>query len=123
MILHSTGPPPRRRPLSRNRSHPRHVWPDQPEQSAAHFEARNPGSFCVWVPHEGVFRVWVHRDHLIHGPVVAPDLNYLEAALRGRVPDVHLNVATPPEQADTQLTAKLTVYIRAYLTQRSKHAD
>ncbi|AAZ55837.1 hypothetical protein Tfu_1804 [Thermobifida fusca YX] len=52
-----------------------------------------------------------------------PDLNYLEAALRGRVPDVHLNVATPPEQADTQLTAKLTVYIRAYLTQRSKHAD
>ena len=74
------------------------------------------------MPHEGVFRVWVHRDHLIHGPVVAPDLNYLEAALRGRVPDVHLNVATPPEQADTQLTAKLTVYIRAYLTQRSKPA-
>lgn len=99
---------------------PRTAWSVQPEQSAAMFEARNPGTLCQWQPGERVFRVQVHRNGRVHGPLTSDDLNYLEAVIGGRVPGVHMNTAVPPDQLDAAHTRQLANLIRDYLHLRDQ---
>lgn len=118
MILHATGSPPSRRRVSTKQE--RVAWPTRLEQSTALFQARNPGAHCTWNPKQGVFRVQVHRHGRVYGPLTAPDLNFLEAALQGRVPGVYLDTTIPPDQLDAARTTELTRLIRSYLHLRDQ---